>query len=269
MEDLIQIDFTEDGKLIALVNMEDGEYILKVKDELPEVLEKQEIIVTCEYRDMILEGMITKFNRSNDYYHITMKCMDDITETEDFCTELQLQLAKGEGPDIIVSNVVQEPENWVRLGYFDKLDDIIEHPESYLNSALLSGQVDGVQYGIPFDFHLKMVAYPESFGEDELTFEALMEKACKENAKILECNLSGCDIIFEYCLQDMENKTYIDWENGISHLNEEAFLEALKFAKEYQDNSEYDDELVSDYLEEGKVIAISQEMDEVQDYWFF
>ena len=58
-------------------------------------------------------------------------------------------------------------------------------------------------------------------------------------AQVLEMGMDSVGIVMAYGLHDEENKTFIDWEKGESHLMEEPFLELMAFAKEYGDREEY------------------------------
>ena len=70
-------------------------------------------------------------------------------------------------------------------------------------------------------------------GVTQLSMQDLMECVRQSEAKALEKELGGKEIVVNYVLSDETNTEYIDWENGVSHLSETPFLEVLAFAKEY------------------------------------
>ena len=60
------------------------------------------------------------------------------------------------------------------------------------------------------------------------------------DADIIEENMGGVDLLVYYILYDNDDTTYIDWEEGKSHLDSEEFLRMLEFAEKYADRDNTD-----------------------------
>lgn len=75
----------------------------------------------------------------------------------------------------------------------------------------------------------------------------------------LEPGLSDCILCtpHSYYIYLNDNKTFIDWENGKSHLTEEPFLDLLEFAKEHADDGQHTWENDAEAVKEGKMIAVN------------
>lgn len=123
-------------------------------------------------------------------------------------------------------------------GYLECVDDLRPDSEDYFQAAFDSLLINGKMYSIPFDFTIRLAAYsPEVFTDNLETFslQDMMEKVKSGNTEILSYDRFGQEtspywIVMNYGLYDESNKAFIDWEQKLSHLNEEPFLE---FAKEY------------------------------------
>ena len=120
--------------------------------------------------------------------------------------------------------------------------------------------LQGRQFGIPYECRLRFATYSRELtgDRDSWTLDEMMEAVRNSGAEVLQCGASGRDIVLEYGLYDNDNRKFIDWEKGESHLNEAPFLELLAFAKEYADREEHSGNPYTDpdtRLLEGKAAA--------------
>ena len=83
-----------------------------------------------------------------------------------------------------------------------------------------------------------------------------MEAVRASEAEVLEYGRSGVGIVMYYGLYDEENKAFIDWEKGESHLTEQPFLELLAFAKEYAYTGQYKSDEIMECLADGRIAGI-------------
>lgn len=125
------------------------------------------------------------------------------------------------------------------------MEGIIDDPSLFLNAALENGRVDGVTYGIPYSCTLYSLVFSQKVAGDRQswTVEEMMKAVRESEAKTLYWYFSqnnAYSIVLQCGLYDNENTAYIDWKAGESHLDEQPFMELLKFAKEYGDNGDYD-----------------------------
>ena len=125
---------------------------------------------------------------------------------------------------------------------------------------------DNDLYGFPYEFQLKTVVSNNQLFDGDNSPHEFMNKVRNSGADILECGKMGSDIVLDYFLSDMTNTDYIDWENGVSHLNEASFLEIIEFAKEFEDSEYLNDGSMpyeAEYIKSGKALFKQLEIDDI------
>lgn len=217
---------------------------LRFTKEKP-VTKKQEIVIALATQNTALEDVIADFNRKSSKYRVRVMLpdgaenhamSDDIfAKQAQFREKIQMELSAGRGPDILGDDVISDPEAFAANGYLEKLNMQEFQPRQQLEAVFESGMIGDTCYGISYDFTLDFAAYRSADvdGVNGLSMKVLMERVRQSEAKALEKELSGKEIVVNYALSDEVNTEYIDWEEGVSHLAEEPFLEVLAFAKEY------------------------------------
>lgn len=200
--------------------------------------EKQELTVAFRMRNVALDNVIAKFNRQNSKYRVSLILPEDGEEDASFRKRIQMELSAGRGPDMLGNDVVLDLEAFVENGYLEYLDGQDFHEQDCMSAAFEECRVDGKLYGIPYDYSIDFAAYRLSDVGDvsSINMEELMQSVRESDAKVLQENLDGTQVVLKYALSDNSNRTYIDWENKKSHLTEQAFIDLLEFAKEYGDD---------------------------------
>lgn len=259
----------QEGKMLLLVEMDGYNYVLTVK-EADSQAEKQEITLAFVARPLALERSVARFNRISKEYHITILRPEEGESEEEFCKKMQLDLSVGKGADILGHDIVYDVESYAENGYLECVDEIFEDTSLYIDAALKASEVDGHLYGVPFECSFDFVYYAASQMGDRTTLnlEELMQLVEASDAEILQENHSGVSIVYYYGLMDTSNTAFIDWENGISYLNGEEFIDFLEFAKKYADTNEQEKKAFAEssisslwYMEELKNIYKSLEGD--------
>lgn len=189
---------------------------------------------------------------------------------EEFKNKLQMEISAGCGPDLYLCKIsnggVIDPLAMAGEGYLQSLEGVLEDKEDYWTAALETGRINGIQYGIPYSCHLHLVAYSRDFvGEHtSWTLPELMEAARESDAEILQWGYDGIDIVLYYGLYDNDNRDFIDWEAGESHLDEEPFKDLLEFAREYADDIDIaipDYESLMKDVAKGRILAVYNYME--------
>ena len=200
----------------------------------------KEITLAMASVDACMKLAVSEFNRKNGEYQIVLETPQKGEDYSDFRTRVQLEMTNGEGPDIVSTSVLLDYREYVRRGLLEPLSDVLENPSDYIPATLVAGKYRQETYGIPYQCHVVIVAWRKSeVGEREsLTLRDLTEIMRGTSKPILAvdgwgANLTGSEVISNYVLRDRANKEFIDWENGVSHLNESAFVELLEFMKGY------------------------------------
>ncbi len=220
----------------------------KEAGEVSKTSSKKEITLALTMPNTALNKVIADFNAANEEYCVkvvlpegaeSFDLSDDMFgKWEDFRKQIQMELSAGKGPDLMGDDIVQIPEDYAVQGYLECLERERFQEEVLLPAVLQSGMIDENFYGVPYDFTLSFVAYGQSpmEGLGSLTMEELMKQVQQSEVLALQKGMDGKAIVLRYALWDDSNTDYIDWENKVSHLNEEPFLQVLEFAKEYADD---------------------------------
>lgn len=272
---LYGMEALENGNLLLQVECMEEELILRIEGNYDPLPEKQEITMASTWTGLYsLDSAIAKFNRISERYHVTTMYPYDAysstaqknrsIEYEEFKNRLQMEISAGRGPDMyfnIGEGGTINSLDMARGGYLQSLEGVLEDEGAYLPAALEAGRIDGVLYGIPYQCELFLTAYSKDFAGERTswTLPELMEAVRESDGEALQWGYDGTAIILYYGLCDNDNKTFIDWEAGESHLNEEPFKEFLEFAREYADEINvrpYRTEMAAD-VKAGRVHAVN------------
>ena len=272
---LYGMEALEDGSLLLQVECLEEELALRIEGNHEPLPEKQEITLASTWTGLYsLDSASAKFNRISERYHVTTMYPYDVysstvvenrsAKIEEFKDQLQMEISAGRGPDLYFNFGDGGTINSVDMaggGYLQSLEGVLEDGEAYLPAALEDGRIDGVLYGIPYLCRLYLTAYSKDFAGERTswTLPELMEAVRKSDAEALQWGFDGTAIVLYYGLYDNDNKIFIDWEAGESHLDEEPFKEFLEFAREYADekNDRPDrDEMAVD-VKAGRVLAVN------------
>ena len=267
LEEFYSMEVMEDGSLLLFVKCDGEKLLLRIEGNQVPLPEKQVITLATRLSGKSsLDRAISRFNRSNELYRIELltpeanvMAPDYNAKNQEFTDWIQMETAAGRGPDLFSFEVINAPD-MVKNGYLQSLEGVLEDEDAYWKAALDSGRIQGELYGIPYDcFYLMLTTYSKSFtgGRQSWTLPELMEAVRSSDADMLQCHLDGTAIVLAYGLYDNDNKAYIDWENKVSHLTEEPFLELLEFAKKYADKEQNGWTDDSRAVQEGRTVAVN------------
>ncbi len=246
------LEIQKDGSVLLLTYY-DGAYALLTLKETENVSQqKQELIFATIFETETLKKQVAAFNRSNDKYTVVLQYPETPEKIKEFKDKMQLEISAGRGPDIISGELINAVE-YANQGYIQNIDGFLESPEELWQPVLECGKIGGSYYGVPYQTSLISVAYSKELTGDRTswTLDEFMEAVRESDVEILQPQMDGVAIVLEYGLYDNDNKTFIDWEGGKSHLTEEPFLEFLEFANKYEDKGKYSDEELGEMLLSG------------------
>lgn len=250
------VEIQKDGSVLLLTYY-DGAYALLTLKETENVSQqKQELIFATIFETETLKKQLAAFNRSNDKYTVVLQYPETPEKIKEFKDKMQLEISAGRGPDIISGELINAVE-YASQGYIQNIDGLLERPKELWQPVLECGKIGGSYYGVPYQTSLISVAYSKELAGNRTswTLDEFMEAVRESDVEILQPQMDGVAIVLEYGLYDNDNKTFIDWEGGKSHLTEEPFLEFLEFANKYEDKGKYSDEELGEMLLSGKVAA--------------
>lgn len=244
--------------ILLLAEYEGGACLLQIEEneEAAQKNDKQEMILSIEESSSGLRRAVMKFNRQSDNYHITIQTRDKGEEREDYITRLQMEITAGKGPDILADWFL-DIEAYAKNGYIQSLEGVINEKDAFVQGALECGKIDGITYGIPFDFSFFFAAFSKDLtqGRDAWTLSEMIEAVRTSDVQIFAQAMTGMEIVWYCGLVDNDNKELIDWEAGESHLTEKPFLELLAFAKEYEDDGRFRTEEIGEMQKQGAYAA--------------
>lgn len=256
LEKVSELEVQKDGSVLLLVYYDDAYALLTLRETENASLQRQELVMATFFETEILKKQIAAFNRSNNKYTVVLQYPDTPEKGGEFVDKMQLEISAGRGPDIISGELINAVE-YASQGYIQNIDGLLERPKELWQPVLECGKIGGSYYGVPYQTSLISVAYSKELTGDRTswTLDEFMEAVRESDVEILQPQMDGVAIVLEYGLYDNDNKTFIDWEGGKSHLTEEPFLEFLEFANKYEDKGKYSDEELGEMLLSGKVAA--------------
>ena len=232
----IEMSVGEDGALLILgKSANDTKWTAKLTEQTVEdESDKQELELALMGDDSYLKKAVVDFNKQSDKYQIVIRMCSSGEEPDDYRNRIQAELSAGEGPDIIERTVL-DLKTGAEKGY---LLDLTEYSKAFQKTFFPTvtqlGKVDEKYYGIPYEFNVQtLVADREVVGEQkDWNLEKLMQCMEQSGAKNAVAGMDGA-YSYYYLGARTENPDFIDWENGVSHLNEGQACELLEFVMRY------------------------------------
>ena len=241
------------GETVYLyINEFDMDYIFTIQEEeKPQYM--QEITLATYYSPSI-QAIVTKFNLRNDKYHIKIVSPKEGESYDDFYREIQMEISSEKGPDLFVLPK-EVASGYARNGYLKDMTTFISNPETLWTAALKSAQIDNVQFGIPYNSYLYTTAFLKRLVGDRTswTLSDLMQIVRNSDIVRIVDSSNYATFINYFGLQDMSNTTFIDWNQGISHLDEGPFIELLEFSHQYINNDNASNTIID--MEQNKTAS--------------
>ena len=250
ISELYGMEAGKDGEITFLTKI-DGDLTLLHMRETEKPQEKQEITMAFAVQHLGLNKTVARFNRQSSQYHVSVLLPQEGESEQDFRSRIQMELSAGRGPDILGYDLVENLPAFVENGFVECMDDVFEDTDLYLEAALEASGIEGKLYGVPYECNFEVTAYAKEDAGERMSWKLpeLMEAVEASDAEILQKGYSGMSIVKDYALYDSSNTTYIDWQNGESHLNEQPFMELLAFAKEYADDGKTEKKAFAESLQ--------------------
>lgn len=243
----------EDGTLL-MAAVVDGEILLfeKVKDENQQ--EKVELEFALTLPTPFLREAVVDFNKQSSDCRIVLREPEKGESFADFQTRIQMEVSSGGGPALLSS--VMDMRDAAEKGFLrDLTEDFTEQKGEMLENVWALGEVDGVTYGISYNFGVNaLVTSADIVGEKEnWTPEEMMDCVSASRAEAAVGLTDSTGLFLIMTLYGGQEGKLIDWKQGKSNLNVGEAAEILAFAGEYEDMGTVED--VGIRLAEGKVLA--------------
>ena len=259
-------------RMVAMEVMEDGftfvgssidkYYLVRayLMDE-PQYNTKTEIVLASPWTREILRDAIAAFNMQSTQYRVVMDspgAAPSQSTMDQFKDETQKEMLQGGGPDILFQYMMDSASGYANNGYLLPLDDYFAgREELFWQGDLDGGVINDHRYGIPYSMMLEyLVGDGDKLpAQDTWNARELMSYVRESGARYVSGDAWGVNSwegVLPYLMEDTKDPTYIDWEKGVSHLNEAPFREVLEFVKEYTPTEEISGEEAIELLQSGE-----------------
>lgn len=275
-----KIEVLNDGRLLAAIrdwNMNTGEIALLDKVPSSEVVQKETITIGTLYNDTRLQREIVAFNKSSDSYRIRLiTYLDDTVEwTEntysDAIAAMNNAITSGNCPDILSLQAL-DIESLAKKGVFEDLYPWLEKSTQldqadYYGNLLQSMTYDDKLVAIPYSFSLQtMVGKAADVGQERgWKLQDIMEFA-KEHPGVELFDYATQEYVLSVLL-NMNQKLFMDKENGKCSFDSQEFKDLLAFAATFPSQDEYQaDSRPNAYkIAEGKLLLETTYISEFRD----
>lgn len=245
LKSLINMAVVENGFLF-LGSFGEQYYLVEAQQvDEPVNVEKQEIVLADSYIGEELQDAVAGFNMQSREYRVVTRQATGLTEEEKekFQREIQLELVEGAGPDILgMYDAIPDMVGYARKGSLLPLDDLFDNTsmqmDQFIETPMKGGIWNGKRYGIPYGMVLEFMVIDgeKSDGITSWNARELMHYVEQSGAQYMQFprynNPSASGNLYSL-MRDAEDATYIDWQQGISHLNEQPFIDLLEFSLQY------------------------------------
>lgn len=250
-----QVYITPEGNVRGLYSeskYEDDKFnytyqIFEVKPiPVSELPERQELTLAVLYNDYDVVNAVLKFNRSHDDIHITVQEYSEKNDgiADPGVTKLQTEIMAGNVPDLLLLNGM-DASSMMSNGILEDLYPYLDNDQEmkrgdFFQNVLSACEMNGKLAFISPSFHINTLIGASSIVGDKpgWTYDevsaALQEMP--DGCTVLSKSTTRSNILFT-CL-NLEGKNLIDKESGNCHLDSEAYIDLLKFAKSFP--SEFD-----------------------------
>lgn len=232
---------------IAVVLWPDGKTEKTVLLFTKTLAEKKEEIVLGTVHPMItvLQDTVSKFNRSSDKYHITVKDYSagrssSVQEVEEALTRLELDLVSGNGPDIIDIHSGKQIRMYAEQGLVEDLTPWLEKSsvigrEDFVGHVLEGVTSDGILVALPKQILVETVTGRVSdVGTDAgWTMEEFRNLAEQNPGKQI-LRYPGKEELLDFCLRANLDE-FVQWETRKCSFDSSEFVQILEFVNRYGD----------------------------------
>ena len=257
--------------------------ILLKKVAAADVVQKQVVTVGVLYSSQKLQADIVEFNKNSDKYRVELKDYTaNIEYTSDEGYQKDYQNAVTQMNNDIVSGALDmfaadsvDIENLISKGAVEDLNSYLEASSQLKKSDLVDSVVNAIEssgmlYCIPTSFSINtLVGRTDEVGEKSGWTMADVKALCDKYPEAsLFANATRSTVL--NALLSYNFDSYVDWENGVCHFDQDEFKQVLEMVAKYPSDEEFDWD--KDYISEPKAfrthtaLLANMYISEVTDY---
>ncbi|MBR1853826.1 MAG: extracellular solute-binding protein [Lachnospiraceae bacterium] len=228
----------EDGTLVVLAASNEEMRLLEIPKE-PVMGDKEELEVAMLYASPFFQALVVDFNKANANYQVVLRLPETNEDWDDFRNRMMAEISNGGGPDLLDGAMLNVKEAAHKEYLMDMTDFCMQHKESIWDAAWLTGEVDGGNYMVPYKCRLwTLVAGEKLVGQSDTWNLKQMEECigsadCSAVLGSLDQEVLEQESTFYYMgVLGQSRGGFIDWENGISYLNDPQAIRLMEMLKQ-------------------------------------
>ncbi|MBD5480481.1 MAG: extracellular solute-binding protein [Lachnospiraceae bacterium] len=234
-------ELKEDGSLEQIESSGDIFYVVDLQKIYPEEMGKVPLILRVLYAGSGLKQLVAQFNKENEEYHIFLQDSGEEYGL-DFRARNDMEIATGNGPDLIVDTAVSDMQALAVKGALENLEPYLEQSgisrENYHPETFQSRGMDEGIYSVGYEMYVQSLYIREE----------LLDGGGQTGIEVLLSNMESYDgqVVFNKMLNytpanllgyffGMSDNFYgmVDWEKRTCDFSGELWEQILRVSKQY------------------------------------
>lgn len=202
------------------------------------------------------------FSRKNPGSFVELA--ENETDEESYRTRIMAEVTTGQGPDILLVNR-EDMKLLYEKGWAADLREYLSDDtlKELLPGVIDMGTVEETLVGLAPEVSVRALFTKRNIWDKESWTVAdvigLLQENCNQKQYMVDYiddELSAGVMLYNFALWDLENSLFIDWEEGESNFDGEAFASLLEMIEGYE-GIEYTQDEKTKLLQSGESLAIS------------
>lgn len=233
-------ELKEDGSLEQIESSADTFYVVGLQKIYPEEEGKTPLILRTLSAESGLKQLVAEFNKKNGEYHIFLQ--DNGEEYGlDFRARNDMEIATGNGPDLIVDSAVSDMQALAVKGALENLEPYLEqsgihredyHPETFQNR----GMEEGI-YSVGYEMYVQTLYIREELLDGGQTgIEVLLDNMESYDGQMVfnkMLNYTPAGLLGYFFQMSDDFYGMVDWEGKTCDFSGELWEQVLRVAKQY------------------------------------
>ncbi len=233
-----------EGEIILWYGRYEDGFVYKLNDF--GTMEIRELVLLQRFQNQYTAACAAEYTRTHPNVRIKVEQMENQDGME--WNRLAADVKKGEGPDLFLIdrkqlNILQDAEVLTPLS--ELISEDIK--SNVFAGALKFGDVEGELYALPVEASLGTWMINRDYLEnDDWTLKGVMsayESWKKQNTRAerfesVYYRTSSTQLLYDLCLQSVENSEFVDFDTMKCNFESENFLHLLRFCRDNGENSE-------------------------------
>lgn len=236
--EIMGITQTEDGS-IYVWGKNGNQRMLStlIEGSLPQESEKEVLSMVIPHYNTWLKNAVVSFNKQSLEYYIDAYILsNDYEKIQSEKLNIQAQITTGSGPDLIDSTIITV-DDYARNGYLKELSECFDKNEEQCIPKKSWNEKEEI-YEIPYAFSIHTLYTSRDIAGNKTSWnlEEMINAVEASNAKTLVYSFSALSNVLYMGFLDKGSR-FIDYEKGISNIDNPLLFRLLEFAKKYADKS--------------------------------